>query len=85
MIFVGIIFLNTSFTHVSAASTVKLYLNHNSYAYNKNGTRLRGKKNYVKKNKIIKAPGELQKTNTVKRYYIPKYLTSEKNSRTDLY
>lgn len=71
-IFLSIVSLSMNSNPVKAANTVKLYLNNNSYIYNHKGQRLRGKNNYIKKNKAVTAPGKLQKTNSVKRYYIMK-------------
>ncbi|WP_437124015.1 SLAP domain-containing protein, partial [Lactobacillus helveticus] len=70
--FLGIVSLSMNSSPVKAASTVKLYLNSNSYVYNNKGQRLRGKGNYIRKNKAVTAPGKLQKTNSVKRYYVMK-------------
>ena len=78
-IFLGIVSLSINSSPVKAANTVKLYLNSNSYVYNNKGQRLHGKSNYLKKNKVVTAPGKLQKTNSVKRYYIMK-----DNSSTDV-
>ncbi len=71
-VFLGIVSLSMNSRPVKAANNVKLYLNSNSYVYNNKGQRLRGKNNYLKKNKAVTAPGKLQKTNSVKRYYIMK-------------
>ena len=70
-----------------AANTVKLYLNSNSYVYNNKGRYLRGKNNYIKKNKAVTASGKLRKTNSVKRYYIMKYNspTGVMNSNENLF
>ncbi|WP_220029347.1 SLAP domain-containing protein [Lactobacillus helveticus] len=57
---------------VKAADTVKLYLNHNTYVYNNKGKRVYGKGSYIKKSTVITAPGNLKKTNAIKRYYVPK-------------
>ncbi|WP_251716420.1 SLAP domain-containing protein [Lactobacillus agrestimuris] len=57
---------------VKADDTVKLYLNHNTYVYNNKGKRVYGKGSYIKKNTIITAPGNLKKTNAIKRYYVMK-------------
>ncbi|WP_288291072.1 SLAP domain-containing protein [uncultured Lactobacillus sp.] len=57
-IFLGIVSLGMNSSPVKAA---KLYLNSNSYVYNNKGQRLRGKGNYLKKNKAVTAPGKLQK------------------------
>lgn len=83
-IFLGIVSLGMNSSPVKAANTVKLYLNSNSYVYNNKGQRLRGKGNYLKKNKAVTAPGKLQKTNSVKRYYTLKVLY-QKNSNNSKY
>lgn len=64
------LFLLSSTTVQAATNYVKLYLNHNAYVYNNKGVRLRGKNTYFKKNAVIKAPGKLEQTNQVKKYYI---------------
>ena len=86
-IFLGIVSLSINSSPVKAANTVKLYLNSNSYVYNNKGQRLRGKNNYLKKNKTVTAPGKLQKTNSVKRYYIMKdnSSTGVMNSKENLF
>ena len=71
-VFFGIVSLSMNSSPVKAANTVKLYLNSNSYVYNNKGRHLRGKNNYIKKNKAVTASGKLRKTNSVKRYYIMK-------------
>ncbi|CCI84730.1 hypothetical protein FC52_GL001611 [Lactobacillus pasteurii DSM 23907 = CRBIP 24.76] len=73
-VFLAAVLFVVTAEHASAAEsdTVKLYLNHNTYVYNNKGKRLYGKGNYIKKNIVITAPGKLEKTNSVKRYYIMK-------------
>lgn len=85
--FLGIVSLSMNSSPVKAASTVKLYLNSNSYVYNNKGQRLRGKGNYIRKNKAVTAPGKLQKTNSVKRYYVQirHDLQPSPDFRVDLY
>ena len=86
-VFLGIVSLSMNSRPVKAANNVKLYLNSNSYVYNNKGQRLRGKNNYLKKNKAVTAPGKLQKTNSVKRYYIMKdnSSTGVMNSKENLF
>lgn len=85
-VFMGIIALEISSIQVNAANTVKLYLNHNAYVYNSKGIRMRRKNNYIKKNKVIIAPGNLKKTDIVKRYYTMNITTTaNKDQKTTLY
>ena len=86
-VFLGIVSLGMNSSPVKAANNVKLYLNSNSYVYNNKGQRLRGKNNYLKKNKAVTAPGKLLKTNSVKRYYVQvrQDLQSSPDFKVDLY
>ena len=86
-VFLGIVSLSMNSRPVKAANNVKLYLNSNSYVYNNKGQRLRGKNNYIKKNKAVTAPGKLLKTNSVKRYYVQvrQDLQSSPDFKVDLY